>query len=122
MSIATARVSHRRAAPSTRGCASPTCSPAKRIRKPFFVADRFGFDGGRLVEVRGEFTLRGREPPLTLRALRFGCRTHAALQREVCGGDFEAEFARSEFGADLGLPFVADRVRLLIQVEARRDN
>lgn len=84
----------------------------------FFVASRFEFDGERLAAVRGEFTLRGTSRPLSLRAQRFGCRTDA--EGEVCGGDFEAELLRSEFGLTHSLPFVADRVRLLIQVEGRR--
>jgi hypothetical protein len=41
--------------------------------------------------------------------------------QEVCGGDFEAEISRSAFGVTHSLPFVADRVRLLVQVEAVRD-
>jgi polyisoprenoid-binding protein YceI len=85
-----------------------------------FVADRFVFDAGRLVEASGTFTLRGVRRPLTLRASRFACETREMLQREVCGGDFEAEFERSAFGAVFGLPFVADRVRLVIQVEGIR--
>jgi polyisoprenoid-binding protein YceI len=39
---------------------------------------------------------------------------------EVCGGDFEGEVSRSEYGATFGLPLVGDRVRLLVQVEGRR--
>jgi polyisoprenoid-binding protein YceI len=89
--------------------------------KAYFVARRFAFDGERLAGVTGEFTLRGISRPLTLRALRFGCRPHPTLRRELCGGDFEADLRRSDFGMTYGLPFVADRVRLLIQVEAVRD-
>ncbi len=89
--------------------------------KAYFVARRFGFDGERLASVSGEFTLRGTSRPLTLRALAFGCRPHPTLQRELCGGDFEAELRRSDFGMNFGLPFAADRVRLIIQVEAVRD-
>jgi polyisoprenoid-binding protein YceI len=85
-----------------------------------FVADRFAFDTGRLVEIKGSFTLRGVRQPLTLRALRFACEMREMLQREVCGGDFEAEIERSAFGAVFGQPFVADRVRLVIQVEGIR--
>ena len=99
-----------------------------RIREPdllasaafaqaYFVAERFRFDGDRLTEVRGEFTLRGVSRPLSLNALRFGCYQSPQFQREVCGGDFAAEFDRSEFGIHFGLPFVGNRVRLLIQVE-----
>jgi polyisoprenoid-binding protein YceI len=85
-----------------------------------FVAERFRFDGDRLAEVRGEFTLRGVSRPLSLFARHFACERRASLQREVCGGDFEAEIQRSVFGASFGLPFVGDRVRLLVQVEGIR--
>ena len=90
----------------------------------YFVATRFSFDGERVTEVRGEFTLRGVSQPLSLRALRYACRrdtdTAPGSDVEVCGGDFEGEFKRSDFGATFGLPFVADRVRLQVQVEGRR--
>ena len=103
-----------------------------RIRQPdllasdawpeaYFVASRFTFDGDRLAAVRGEFTLRGISQPLNLRALRFACRFEATAETtEICGGDFEGEFLRSDFGASFGLPYVADRVRLRVQVQGRR--
>jgi polyisoprenoid-binding protein YceI len=88
----------------------------------FFVAERFAFDAeGGVQSVRGEFTLRGVGVPLTLTAQRFGCYPHPLLQREVCGGDFTAELLRSPFGMTLALPWVADRVRLQVQVEALLD-
>ena len=87
----------------------------------YFVARNFVFDGEALREVRGEITLRGISRPLSLRALGFSCGTHPLLQREWCGGDFEAELRRSDFGMSFGLPLVADRVRLQVQVEAIRD-
>jgi polyisoprenoid-binding protein YceI len=86
----------------------------------YFVASNLVFDADRLKEARGEFTLRGVSRPLTLRAQNFACRTEAESDREVCGGDFEAEFRRSDYGITFGLPFVADTVRLVIQVEAVR--
>ncbi len=86
----------------------------------FFVARSFRFDGGRLSEVRGEFTLRGVGTGLTLRALRFACRSDDPRGAEVCGGDFEGFVDRSAFGMTFGLPLVADRVRLLVQVEGVR--
>jgi polyisoprenoid-binding protein YceI len=85
-----------------------------------FVAERLRFDGDRLAEVRGEFTLRGVSQPLSLFARHFACEQRELLQREVCGGDFETEVSRSAFGASFGLPFVGDRVRLLVQVEGIR--
>lgn len=84
----------------------------------YFVATRFRFEGEQLAEVRGEFTLRGVSQPLSLHAKHFACRP--AEGGEVCGGDFEAEVLRSDFGATFGLPLVGDRVRLKIQVEGRR--
>ena len=87
----------------------------------YFVAERFVFEGQALHEVRGEFTLRGISRPLTLRAQRFACGTHPVVQRPWCGGDFEAELLRSDYGLTFGLPLVADRVRLLVQVEAIQD-
>jgi polyisoprenoid-binding protein YceI len=90
----------------------------------YFVATRFNFEGDRVTEVRGEFTLRGISQPLSLHALRYGCRREAdaatGSRTEICGGDFEGEFKRSDFGATFGLPFIADRVRLQVQVEGRR--
>lgn len=82
-----------------------------------FNAESFRFDGDRLVEVGGTLTLRGTSRPLVLRALRFGCEMQAA--RQVCGGDFEGELQRSDFGIVYLLPLVADRVRLLVQVQGR---
>ena len=56
--------------------------------------------------------------PLTLRALRGNCGLNPLLRRTVCGGDFEGEVVRSAFGITHSLPFVGDKVRLIVQVEA----
>ncbi len=88
--------------------------------KAYFVARQLSFDGDKLASMRGEFTLRGTSQPLLLRAAGFNCYTHPTLQREICGGDFEAELMRSSFGINHSLPFVGDKVRLLIQVEGVR--
>ena len=88
----------------------------------FFVAEGFDIDpaSGAVKAVRGEFTLRGVSQPLSLVAQRFRCYTSPLLRREVCGGDFEGQLLRSSVGATFGLPFVADQVRLRVQVEAIR--
>jgi polyisoprenoid-binding protein YceI len=88
--------------------------------RAYFVASSFSFDGPKVSAVRGELTLRGISQGLELRALRFGCHTHPQLRREVCGGDFEGELKRGDFGASFGMPFVANRVRLVVQVEGIR--
>jgi polyisoprenoid-binding protein YceI len=53
-----------------------------------------------------------------LKATRFNCFMHPALKREVCGGDFETTIQRSLWGSTYGLPGIPDNVRLLVQVEA----
>ena len=85
-----------------------------------FTAREARFEGEVPREVIGEFTLRGIRQPLTLKALRWNCRLNLLFLREVCGGDFEAHIDRSDFGITHSQPFVADRVRLLIQVEGIR--
>ncbi len=85
----------------------------------FFVATQFRFEGGQLTGLRGEFTWRGVSQPLSLRTRRFACR-NLAEGGQVCGGDFEGELVRSDFGATFGLPFVADTVRLVVQVQGTR--
>lgn len=84
----------------------------------YFVASHFSFEGDTLRSINGEFTLRGVSQALQLNATRFSCYTSPLFKREVCGGDFEGELKRSDFGATFGLPFIGDRVRLRIQVEA----
>jgi polyisoprenoid-binding protein YceI len=85
-----------------------------------FTALHFRFDGPRLAAVLGELRLRGLSQALELRAQRFGCHRHPQLEREVCGGDFEGELRRGDFGAGFGMPFVDNRVRLRVQVEGIR--
>jgi polyisoprenoid-binding protein YceI len=82
-----------------------------------FVSKRFRFEGESLRELHGELTLRGVSRPLTLNKVRFACRQDAALNKDVCGGEFEGELLRSEFGASYGMGFVSDRVRLKVTVE-----
>ena len=100
----------------------PDLLASAEFPEAYFVARNFRFVGDQLAEVRGEFTWRGVSQPLSLHALRFGCRSEpaAAAPDTICGGDFAGEVLRSAFGATFGLPFVADRVRLLVQVEGRR--
>ena len=83
----------------------------------YFTAKGARWEGEVPREIRGEFTLRGVSQGLTLRAVRWNCGLNPLFRREVCGGDFEGELIRSAFGITHSLPFVADKVRLLVQVE-----
>ena len=91
--------------------------------KAYFVGETFEFDAqGRVSAVSGEFTLRGTSRGLKLQAQRWRCYLNPLFRREVCGGDFVAEFKRSDFGITHSLPFVSDTVRLLVQVEGLRQS
>ena len=86
-----------------------------------FVADKFNFDGDKVTDVSGSFTLLGKTNPVTLKATNFNCYTHPLLRREVCGGDFETTIDRSQYGMNYGLIFGFSKdVRLLVTVEAIR--
>lgn len=87
-----------------------------------FQADQFRFDGDKVSEVVGNFTLLGKTHPLTLKATNFNCYQHPTLKREVCGGDFETTLDRSLYGMNYGLIFGFSKfVRLVIQVEAIKE-
>jgi polyisoprenoid-binding protein YceI len=83
-----------------------------------FVSDKFTFDGAKVTEVTGALTLLGKTQPVTLKATNFNCYENPMFKREVCGGDFETTIARSAYGMSYGLPGIPDNIRLLIQVEA----
>jgi polyisoprenoid-binding protein YceI len=88
-----------------------------------FTGERVRFDeNGAPTEVRGDLTLRDKTMPATLTASNFKCAVRPATEqqpeREVCGGDFETTISRGQFGMSYGWPFVSDKVRLLIQIEA----
>jgi polyisoprenoid-binding protein YceI len=95
---------------------------ASEYPQAYFVASGWRWKAGAPLEVRGELTLHGASRPLQLRAPLLHCYEHPMLKREVCGADLEAEFKRSDFGITDGLPFIGDRVRLVIQVEAIRSD
>jgi polyisoprenoid-binding protein YceI len=86
----------------------------------YFVARRFEFDGERVRAINGELTLRGVSRGLSLQARRFACHRHPDSGVQVCGGDFDGDVRRSDFGMTFGLPFVSDTVRLRVQVEGLR--
>ena len=87
--------------------------------KARFVSDKFVFNGDKVTEVSGQFTLLGKTQPLTLKASKFNCYQNPMLKREVCGGDFEATFDRTAHGLNYGIDWgFAKNVRLVVQVEA----
>lgn len=83
-----------------------------------YKSKSFKFNGDQLVEVDGELTLLGVTKPVKLTVDKFKCIMHPRYKREVCGADAKAEFKRSDFGMNFGLPAFSPEVKLAIQVEA----
>jgi polyisoprenoid-binding protein YceI len=84
-----------------------------------FVSDKFVFEGDKVKEIPGQFTLLGKTHPITLKATKFNCYMNPMVKREVCGGDFEATIKRSQWGASFGIAYgFTDDMRLVVQVEA----
>ena len=83
-----------------------------------YKSKSFKFNGEQLVEVDGELTMLGVTKPVKLKVDKFKCVMHPHYKREVCGADATAEFKRSDFGLNFGLPAFSPEVKLAIQVEA----
>nr|WP_315259650.1 YceI family protein [uncultured Duganella sp.] len=83
-----------------------------------YTSKSFKFDGDKLVGVEGELTLLGVTKPVSLKIDKFKCIMHPRYKKEVCGADATAEFKRSDFGLNYGLPNFSPEVKLAIQIEA----
>lgn len=98
---------------------SPALFNAAQFPTMKFTADKFSFTGDKVSEIAGTLTLLGKTNPVTLKANNFNCYTNSMLKREVCGGDFETTFDRTQFGMDFGVNFgFPKNVRVVVQVEA----
>ena len=87
-----------------------------------FESTRVVFDGDRVTAVDGNLSIAGKTQPTTLKATAFRCYQNPMLKREVCGGDFETVIKRSQFGIGFAPQAASDEVRLLLQVEAIRQD
>jgi polyisoprenoid-binding protein YceI len=83
-----------------------------------YTSKSFKFEGDQLVAVDGELTLLGVTKPVTLKVNKFKCIMHPRYKKEACGADASAEFKRSDFGLNYGLPNFSPEVKLAIQIEA----
>jgi polyisoprenoid-binding protein YceI len=83
-----------------------------------YTSKAFKFEGDKLVAVDGELTLLGVTKPVALKVNKFKCIMHPRYKTEVCGADATAEFKRSDFGLNYGLPNFSPEVKLAIQIEA----
>jgi polyisoprenoid-binding protein YceI len=88
-----------------------------------FVGKAVKFSEGVPSEFDGELTIHGVTKPVHLTVEHFVCKQVKimVLDRFVCGGDLQATLKRSDFGLDKYLSMVSDEVRLVISVEAIRE-
>ena len=89
-----------------------------------FVGRAVKFEEGAPSEFEGELTIHGVTKAVHLTADHFVCKQVKimVLDRFVCGGDLHAILKRSDFGLDKYSSMVSDEVRLVISVEAIRED
>ena len=94
-----------------------------RYKTARFAGRAVKFLDGVPSEFEGELTLHGVTKPVHLIAERFVCKQVKimVLDRFVCGGDLQATLKRSDFGLDKYSSMLSDEVRIVISVEAIRE-
>jgi polyisoprenoid-binding protein YceI len=95
-----------------------------RYKTARFAGKAVIFMDGVPSEFEGELTLHGVTKPVRLTADHFVCKQVKimVLDRFVCGGDLHTTLKRSDFGLDKYSSMVSDEVRLVISVEAIRED
>lgn len=86
-----------------------------------FRSGRIVFDHGVPASAQGELTLLGVTRPVELLINRFACTRKPFLIRTTCGADITATISRSAFGMTSYATFIGDEVRLVIQIEAAKE-
>lgn len=86
-----------------------------------FHSERIVFDHGVPARAPGELTLLGVTRPVELFINRFACTRKPFLVRTTCGADVTATISRSDFGMTSYATFIGDEVRLVIQIEAVKE-
>ena len=73
--------------------------------------------------IEGQLTLLGVTKPVTLTVDNWKCGPDPRTQgkRYMCGGNASGTLKRSEFGMKFGIPNLSDEIRLMIGLEAFRD-
>lgn len=97
---------------------SPDMFDVAKFPTATYKSTAIGYNGDVPASIDGELTLHGVTRPVKLTINKFKCIIHPRLKREVCGADASAEFKRSDFGINYGLPMFSPEVKLAIEVEA----
>lgn len=86
-----------------------------------FRSSKITFENGKVSGADGELTLLGVTKPVRVAFEGFSCGNHPINKRALCGGNATVQIKRSEFGMLKGLPGIADDIRIMIPVEAFKD-
>ena len=96
---------------------SPDMFDVAKFPTATYKGSSMAFNGEVPASVDGELTLHGVTKPVKLMINKFKCIIDPRLKREVCGADASAEFKRSDFGINFGIPAFSPEVKLAIQIE-----
>ena len=99
----------------------PTFFDAKRFPEARFVSTKVEPKGNDEAELIGELTLRGVTKPVTLQVKLNQLARHPLTFRRTAGFSATGTLSRKAFGIDNWAKVVGDEVRLILEVEARRD-
>lgn len=84
-----------------------------------FVSTKWNFEGDKVESIDGNLTLMGQTHPITLNATKFNCYQSPILKAKVCGGDFQTQLDRTQWGMNYQVKDgISKQVDLYIQVEA----
>jgi len=87
-----------------------------------FRSSALRFDGDKLVEVVGDFTMLGVTKPVTLKVDNFVCGEQPFNKKPMCGAEATTTIKRSDWGMTRGIPLApADEVKISIPIEAYRE-
>jgi polyisoprenoid-binding protein YceI len=86
-----------------------------------YKSTRVRFNGDNIAGIEGNLTLLGVTKPLNMTLDTWKCGPHPVSKKEMCGGNAQGVFKRSDFGMKYGIPNVGDEIKLWIEVEGYKD-
>ena len=93
---------------------------AEKFPTAKFVSKKIKVTGKDKSKIEGDLTMHGVTKTVTLDAKMNKSGVSAVTQKPTIGFSATAEINRSEFGLEYAIPGVADKVKLVIEVEANR--
>ena len=86
-----------------------------------FRSSSVTFDGDRVVGAQGELAMLGVTRPVALKVANFVCGDNPINRRAMCGAEVTATIKRTDWGMNFETNWVGDEVRIVIPVEAYRE-